>query len=149
MTASEEYLRSCQAALETLSSSQGEVIEQAAELIFQTIVNGGIVFTFGTGHSHELAEEVAYRAGSLVPVQPILEPSLTGSTEVVKSGFLEQLSGFAPIILDYHGVTTKDVLIVISNSGRNAAPVEVAMEARARKIKVIAVTSLSYSKAVT
>lgn len=149
MSASSEYLQACQEALGKLASTQSEEIARAAEAIAAKVAGGGIVFTFGTGHSHELAEEVSYRAGGVVPVNPILEPSLTGSTEVSKSEFLERLEGFAPYILNYHGVTAGDILVIISNSGRNGAPVELALEARRRGIQVIAVTSLGYSRQVS
>ncbi len=82
--------------MEKLAETQLPAIGQAADLIAERVAGGGIIFTFGTGHSHELAEEVAYRAGGVVPVCPILEPSLTGSTEVSKSEFLERLDGFRP-----------------------------------------------------
>jgi uncharacterized phosphosugar-binding protein len=149
MTASEQYLQACRETLERISQTQLDAIGQAADLIAGRVASGGIVFTFGTGHSHELAEEISYRAGSVVPVNPILEPSLTGSTEVSKSEFLERLEGFAPHILDYHRVTKEDVLIIISNSGRNAVPVEMAVEARSRDIPVVAVTSLAYSQQIS
>ena len=146
MSASAEYLQACRETVEKLSTSQLPAIDAAADLIAERVAAGGIVFTFGTGHSHELAEEVAYRAGGVVPVSPILEPSLTGSTEVGKSEFLERLEGFAPHILNYHNVRPEDVLVIISNSGRNAAPVEMAIEAHRRGIPVIALTSLDYSR---
>jgi uncharacterized phosphosugar-binding protein len=149
MNASEAYLQSCRETLDKLSTTQLGAIGQAADILAERVVGGGIVFTFGTGHSHELAEEVSYRAGGVVPVSPILEPSLTGSTEVSKSELLERLEGFAPHILDYHRVTEHDALVVISNSGRNAVPVEMAIEARRRGIPVVAVTSLAYSRQVT
>lgn len=149
MNASEVYLASCRETLEKITATQLSAIGQAADLIAKCVIGGGVVYTFGTGHSHELAEEVAYRAGGVVPVSAILEPSLTGSTEVSKSEFLERLEGFAPHILDYHRVGPDDVLIVISNSGRNAVPVEMAREAQLRQIPVIAVTSLAYSRQVS
>lgn len=149
MSASAEYLQACQEALGRLASTQSAEIDRAAEVIADKVAAGGIVFTFGTGHSHELAEEVSYRAGGVVPVNPILEPSLTGVTEVSKSEFLERLDGFAPHILDYHRVGRDDILVIISNSGRNGVPVEMALEARRRGTQVIAVTSLSYSRQVT
>lgn len=148
MNASKKYLSACREVMDKLSS-QDEAIDQAAVLIANSIAGGGIVYSFGTGHSHELAEEIAYRAGGMVPVNPILEPSLTGSTEVEKSGMLERLEGFAPHILDYHGVGREDVLIIISNSGRNAVPIEMAIEAQQRGIPVVAVTSLAYSRKVS
>jgi uncharacterized phosphosugar-binding protein len=149
MSASAEYLQHCRETVEKLSITQLPAIDAAADIIAERVAAGGIVFTFGTGHSHELAEEVAYRAGSVVPVSPILEPSLTGSTEVGKSEFLERLTGFAPHILNYHNVRPEDVLIIISNSGRNAAVVDMAMEAHSRGIPVVALTSLDYSRQVS
>jgi uncharacterized phosphosugar-binding protein len=68
---------------------------------------------------------------------------------VSKSEFLERLDGFAPHILDYHRVSKQDVLVIISNSGRNAVPIEMALEAQGRGISVIAVTSLAYSRSVS
>jgi len=68
---------------------------------------------------------------------------------ILPSEFLERLEGFAPYILNYHGVTAGDILVIISNSGRNGAPVELALEARRRGIQVIAVTSLGYSRQVS
>src|ERR1039457_3504846 len=114
MSASAEYLQACRDTVDKLSTSQLPAIDAAADIISERVAAGGIIFTFGTGHSHELAEEVAYRAGGIVPVSPILEPSLTGSTEVGKSEFLERLEGFAPHILDYHNVRKEDLLIIIS-----------------------------------
>lgn len=145
MSGSSRYLRACIDALQALSISQEDAIARSADVITNCIQAGGMVYSFGTGHSHELAEEIAYRAGGLVPVSPILEPSLTGHTEVSKSAVLEQLEGFAAAILDYYRVSRHDVLIIVSNSGRNAAPVETAIEAQRRGIPVIAVTSLAYS----
>ena len=145
----EEYAERARGLIDRIVQTQGEAITRAAEMAADTVAVGGVVFTFGTGHSHCIAEDAVYRAGGLVPVDAILEPSLTGTTDVSKSERLERLEGFAPAILDHRRLTSDDLLIVISNSGRNAVPVEMAMEARARGIKVVAVTSLRYAEAVT
>jgi uncharacterized phosphosugar-binding protein len=126
-----------------------ENIHKAAILVANSLANDGILYTFGTGHSHVIAEDVAYRAGGLAPVDPILEPSLTGHQHVVKSEFMERVEGIAGVTLEYYGVQERDVLIVISNSGRNAAPIEIADLAREKGIPVIAVTSLSHSRHTT
>ena len=59
MNASEEYLQSCRQTVEKLAATQLPAINQAADVIAKSVIGGGIVYTFGTGHSHELAEEVA------------------------------------------------------------------------------------------
>jgi uncharacterized phosphosugar-binding protein len=124
-------------------------IEHAAAIIAEALANDGILYTFGTGHSHVIAEDVAFRAGGLAPVDAILEPSLTGHQQVVKSEFMERVEGMAGVILDYYEISPQDVLVVISNSGRNAAPIEMAELARARGVPVIAITSLEHSKGTT
>ena len=135
--------------IDNITKTQQNSILKAADIITDSIINGGILYTFGTGHSHCVAEEIVYRAGGLAPVDAILEPSLTGTTEVTKSEYTERLEGFAKIIIDYRNLTPKDVLMIISNSGRNAAPVEMAEEANKRSIPVIAITSLQHSKQTT
>jgi uncharacterized phosphosugar-binding protein len=123
-----------------------EPIQRAAELIAAAIADDGIVFTFGTGHSHVIAEDVAYRAGGLAPVDAMNEPSLTGHQKVMQSEYMERVEGMAEVMLNYYGLSEKDVLVVISNSGRNAAPIEMAKGAKARRVPVIAITSLAHSK---
>ena len=149
MSASADYLQSCRDTMEKLSTSQLPAIEAAAEIIAERVAAGGIIFTFGTGHSHELAEEVAYRAGGVVPVSPILRAQPDRQHRGGQGEFLERLEGFAPHILDYHNVRKEDVLIIISNSGRNGVVVEMAIEAHRRGIPVIALTSLAYSRQVS
>jgi uncharacterized phosphosugar-binding protein len=95
-----------------------------------------------------IAEEVFWRAGTLVPIHAILEPSITGHTEILKSAYMEKLEGTGKIICDYHDIAPPDTLIVISNSGNNAAPIEVAYQARQRGVKVIGICSVTYCKAL-
>jgi uncharacterized phosphosugar-binding protein len=143
------YATRIQEILSGIVSSQMEPILQAAHIVAKAVEQDGILYTFGTGHSHVIAEDVSSRAGGLAPVDAILEPSLTGNQHVVKSEYMERVEGMAEIILDYYRLTPKDALIIISNSGRNAAPIEMAMGARQRDVPVIAVTSLEHSKGTT
>lgn len=144
----EEYGRRARELIARVVETQEEAITGAAEMVADTVAAGGVVFTFGTGHSHCIAEDAVYRAGGLVPVDAILEPSLTGASDVTKSEYLERLEGFAAAILDHRRLTPDDLLVVISNSGRNAVPVEMATEARERGVRVVAITSLRYAGAV-
>ena len=105
--------------------------------------------TFGTGHSHLLAEEPFYRAGGLAPVNPIQDDRITLSRSALASTAAERQDGLAAEILAQHDVRLEDAAIVISNSGRNAAPVEAALWFKERGIPVIALTSLTHSRSVT
>lgn len=129
-----------------ISESQKEPIQQAARVIAEKIFGGGILFTYGTGHSFLVASEVVFRSGGLACVEVINEPSLTGNIHYVKSEYMERVEGIAEVTFNYYGLTSKDALIIISNSGRNAAIIEMAMVAKKHGIPVIAITSLEYSK---
>lgn len=144
-----EYADAVQNILQRIVETQMEQIERAAQIAANAIAQDGILYTFGTGHSHVIAEDVAYRAGGLAPVDAILEPSLTGHSKVWQSEYMEQVEGMAEVILNYYGISSKDALVVISNSGRNAAPIEMAAGAKARGVPVIAITSLAHSKGTT
>src|SRR5579875_2217432 len=116
-----------------LSRVQVSQVRATADIIAQTLENGGIIHTFGTGHSALLAQELFYRAGGLVAVNPILDPKLgfEGAAELVAK------ADFRP----------EDAVIVISNSGRNPLPVEMALRMKSAGLKVIALTNLQQSQA--
>jgi len=130
------------------AAAQREAIDRAAEILAGTIATGGAIHTFGTGHSHLLAEEPFYRAGGLVPVNPVQDRRITLSEHAIGSTQAERQAGLAVEILETHDVRAGDAAIVISNSGRNAAPVEAAVWFRERGIPVIALTSRAHSMAV-
>jgi uncharacterized phosphosugar-binding protein len=130
--------------------AESDAIEQAAQVIAAAIQEDHLVYAFGPTHAGLLAQELFYRAGGLVPVNPILPPGLTTDVRpATLTSRLERLPGFGQTILAESPVGAGDVLIVHSVSGRNAAAVEIAQGARARGAYVIAVTSLQYSRQVT
>jgi uncharacterized phosphosugar-binding protein len=140
------YAEKIQSTIEHVIQTQLDAINAAAEVVADAVAQDGILYTFGTGHSHVIAEDVAARAGGLAPVDAMLEPSLTGNQHVVKSEHMERVEGMAQVTFDYFNPSPPDALIIVSNSGRNAAPIEMAEAARSRGIKVIAITSLGHSK---
>ena len=122
-------------ALNRIKNTQGEKISQAARFIADTIKNDGLIRPFGTGHSHLVATEIYMRAGGLVPVAPLLEGNLMMHEGGRKSSSLERLPGYAAVLLSLYDVSKNDTLIVISQSGRNSVPVEMAMEGKKRGMK--------------
>lgn len=144
-----EYLEKVSELLEQVKEPQEEQIKEAAELLEKAIKNGGVIHVFGCGHSQMYAMELFYRAGGLVPVNAILTPALSLAPTAPLSTFGERQEGLAGAILDNQVINQGDVMIIASTSGRNAVPVEMAIEARERGMEVIALTSLQFSGEVT
>jgi uncharacterized phosphosugar-binding protein len=135
------YFASLQGILSQIATQQAKAIQEAGSLVAQAIAGGGVVHTFGSGHSHMIAEEAFFRAGGLAPVNPILDESLIFLRGAVESTRAERKSGLAQNLLALEDVRPVDAGIVISNSGRNAAPIEMALGMKALGIKVIAITN--------
>lgn len=144
-----DYLESAIQLLQEIRQTEGEAIEHAAQVIAGAIQADHLVYIFGPTHAGILAQELFYRAGGLVPVNPILPPGLTTDVRpVTLTTRLERTPGFGAQIIAESPIESGDVLIVHSVSGRNAVVVEVAQGARQRGAFVIALTSLTYSRAV-
>jgi uncharacterized phosphosugar-binding protein len=142
----EQFFDNVGCVLEKVRQTQGSNIERAAKIVADCIAKDGVVHVFGAGHSNLLAEEISFRAGTLAPVDHVVDISISGTVNVVRSSYLERLEGSGSVIFDSLRAAPQDAFIVISNSGRNAAPVEIARDAKAAGHKVIALTSVTYSK---
>lgn len=134
------YLRRIHDVIEEVVLTQAPAIETGADWMADTIERRGIVHLFGSGHSHMVAEEVFHRAGSLLPLNPMLDVNLTllGS---VNATLLERSPGYGSVIAGSHDIRDGEVVIVASNSGVNPVPIEVALASRERGARTIAITS--------
>ena len=148
MSGADAYLGRIGAMVERLHDEQLGQIREAGRLVAEVLRADRLVHVFGTGHSHMLAEEGLYRAGGLAPVNAILESGLMLHEGAAVSTRLEKLPGYSPIVADKYGFEEGDLLIIISNSGVNAAPVEMALLAKEAGLKVLAISSVAYSKSV-
>jgi uncharacterized phosphosugar-binding protein len=141
-----EYQEKSLEQLNRIVSVQEDLIKQSARWLADCIVNDHIIHTFGTGHSHMIGLELFVRAGGLANVNAMLDTMVLTSEGSRRSAEIERIPGLSKIIFDQHKVAENDIMIIISNSGRNAMPVEMAMIAKEKGIKSIAITSLEQSK---
>jgi uncharacterized phosphosugar-binding protein len=141
----EAYLDALRTLLDTIRRDQAGNIRAAAGIVADAIAAGGVVHMFGTGHSHMLAEEAFYRAGGLAAVNPILDERLIFLRGALESTRAECEGGLAAALLERESVLERDAAVIASNSGINAAPVEMALEMKARGVHVIAITNLRQS----
>ena len=139
------YLLSAQELLGQVAITQQESVAQCVKLFTDALASGKMIHTFGTGHSHLLAEEIFYRAGGLAAIYPILDERLMLHKEVVKGSQNERLPGLAQELVDKHPIANGDVVIVISNSGGNQVTIDLVKLAQSLGAKVIAVTSINHA----
>ncbi|MGD0878228.1 MAG: SIS domain-containing protein [Anaerolineales bacterium] len=150
-TLAKKYLSTTIQLLSRIQDEETEAIEKAAKLIADAIEQGHCLFAFGCTHSSLPIQDLVYRAGGFMLVNPLFGPGITALDikPTTISSAMEQMQGYARVILDNSPIKTDDVLILVSVSGRNAVPVEMAQLAKERGIKVVGVTSREYSDSVT
>ena len=139
------YLLSAQELLGRVAITQQESVAACVDLFADALASGKMIHTFGTGHSHLLAEEIFYRAGGLAAIYPILDERLMLHKEVVKGSQNERLPGLAQELVNQHPIASGDVVIVISNSGGNQVTIDLVKLAQGLGAKVIAVTSVNHA----
>src|SRR5213082_1177354 len=140
MTPGAEYLSKCRELIAVVEKQQAS-IQQAADWFAETILAGRMVHLFGSGHSRILVEEMWPRYGSFPGFNPIVELSLTYHNNVTgpngqrQAMFLENVSGLAERILRNFNLSDKDCALVVSSSGCNIVPIEMAELFQQKKIK--------------
>lgn len=143
-----EYLQTVGALVQRVHDEQLPALNAAATRLADCIIGGGLWHVFGSGHSQLLAAELFYRAGGLVPVNAILDLPLSVMANARRSTWLERIPGYAEQLLQDEPIQPGDVMLVISNSGRNAVPIEMALAAAAHGATVLALTSVQFSRSV-
>ncbi|MFE9424533.1 SIS domain-containing protein [Kitasatospora sp. NPDC006697] len=146
-----QYFEAAVAHLRRVREEEAGSIDRAAALLADAVEQGRRIFTFGAGHSSLAAQDVVYRAGGLVVINLLNVPGMTGVNVMPAQlgSALERVSGLATATLDLTPATSGDLLFVISLSGRQVMPVELAAHARTRGMHVVGVTSLAYPGQVT
>jgi uncharacterized phosphosugar-binding protein len=147
MNAMDRYYELLMLQMEKVRRTQWDKIETAARWLGQSLANDGWLYAFGTGHSHALAEEIFYRAGNPARATPMLDSGLMLHQEAIQATYNEREEGYGTKLLNSYPVRSGDVLIVASNSGRNAVPIDVALEGRRLGLHVIAITNLEQTRA--
>jgi uncharacterized phosphosugar-binding protein len=147
----EQFFDAATDLLRRVRDEETETIAAAGELIADTVTGGGRLFAFGAGHSSLAAQDLVYRAGGLALMNLLAVPGAVG-VDVVPATLgsaLERVDGLASAVLETSPVRAGDLLVIISLSGRNALPVEMAVTARALGVKVVGVTSVAYTSGTT
>ncbi len=146
MSLTETYLQKCSGIIEKIKDQQKEIM-QAAEWFAESILAGRMVHLFGTGHSRIMVEEMWPRYGSFPGFNPIVELSLTYHNNVIGANgqrqamFLENVPGLAERILRNFQLDKKDTALIISSSGCNIVPIEMAELLQQKEIKVVALVT--------
>ena len=141
------FFEQARVSLDDVSRDQERPIVAAAQRIADSLQAGGVLHVFGTGHSHLIAEELMYRAGGLAPVNAILFPALMQHEGPISSTRLERLRGLAEVVFQQQDLREGECVIIVSNSGKNAVPLEFAALAKERGLITIALTSRAQSDA--
>ena len=144
------YLDAVEDALTRLRETQEGAMQRAAEMMTEAIVAGNCLLSFGASHSFMLTEELVYRTGGLMLINPIHPHGMNLMVRpMTMTSQLERLEGLGEILLRNSPASEGDVLLIASTSGRNAVALDMALAARDMGVRTIGITALDYSRNVT
>ena len=139
-----DYLGQIVEILQRIEREERAKMTEAAETVADVICRDGIIYTFGCGHSHLPCLDTFYRAGGLACVSPILDEDLMLHDGAAKSSRMEKMPGIAAEAFRRHHVMPNDLIVIISASGKNAAPVEMCECAKKAGVKLVTISSSAY-----
>jgi uncharacterized phosphosugar-binding protein len=148
MQYAERYFKAIDNMINRVWENQREAMERAVRVMTETAASGKLIHIFGAGHTQILSLETWFRAGQPACISPIFDEGLFPHNGPQKGSALEKLEGYGKIIFMNHDVRSGEVIIVVSNSGRNPAPIEIALTAKERGLTVIGITSMDYTTRV-
>ncbi len=142
-SSAESYFAQATALLARAREVNAPTLAKLGAVIGQSVAAGGVIHTFGSGHSEVISREIIGRAGGLVCVSGLYDTT---------GGFIENLVGYGTKLVErydrQHGLRAGETIIVISNSGKNSSPIEVALYARQKQLNVVALTSVAMAQTV-
>ncbi len=144
MSNTDVYYKGLTETLAQIKETQAEKIKAVADRVAETIVKDGIIYIFGCGHSNLIAEDCFYRAGGLANVCPMFDADLMLFNGAAKSSSMERMEGIAQHIYRRYKPTEKDILFVVSTSGINSVPVEMATIGKSNGVFTVALCSSAY-----
>jgi uncharacterized phosphosugar-binding protein len=128
--------------LKRIAEVNQPTLHELGPVLGRVVAAGGVIHTFGSGHSEMIAREIVGRAGGLVCVSGIFDPG---------GGFSENLAGYGTKLAERYdrayGLRSGEAVVIVSNSGKNASPLEVARYAKERGLTVIGLTSVAMAQA--
>ncbi len=143
-----KYYHEISRLIDEVEKTQYDKIVEVARIFAQKVKEDKIIHVFGTGHSHMIGIEMFVRAGGLGNVNAMLDDTIITPSGAEKGSHMEKLDGLADIIFDQYRIDSDDVMLIVSNSGRNSVPVQMAMRAKKEGLVVVAITSYQHSKVV-
>ncbi len=141
-----KYFNKVQETLKLVDDTEANSLSSAKRIIANTLDNEGIIYIFGCGHSHMFGEENFYRAGGLACVCPILYEPLMLHLGAAQSSVNEKKNDYIDNFINDYNFSDNDCIIVVSTSGINPVPIDVALHCKAKGIKVITITSKVYKQ---
>jgi uncharacterized phosphosugar-binding protein len=141
MSSADAYFAQSTALLASAREANAATLKKLGALVGQSVASGGVIHTFGSGHSEVISREIIGRAGGLVCVSGLYDPT---------GGFVENMIGYGTKIAErydrQYGLLAGETIIVISNSGKNSSPIEVALYAKQKQLTVVGLTCVAMSK---
>ena len=150
MDAIQAYFDNLSSIFDQIMTTQKESLFKGAEMLRDAVIEGHNLFAFGCSHAGLLALELYYRTGGMAVINPVRAPGLNLDIDpATMTSQMERLPEYGKIIVDNQPLGAGDVIIVHSVSGRNTVTVDVAIRAREKGAKVIALTNMQATTRVS